>query len=72
MWCHVVGSPRKSTVIMGFSHKSMGSRAVGLAGQLKICTLSCGAWLHEGQLSEVPDIILALYLFSVFDHPDLS
>ena len=37
-----------------------------------MCTVSCGAWLHEGQLSEVPGTILALLLFCVFDHPDLS
>ena len=50
----------KSAVVMGFSHRSMGSRAVGFAVQLKMCTVSCGAWLHEGQLFKVPEIILVL------------
>ena len=54
------GSPRKAAVIIGFSHRSMGCRAVGFAGQLKMCTVLCRASLHEGQLSEVPGMILAL------------
>ena len=40
---YVVGSPKKSAAVVGFSHKSVGRTVVRFAGQLKSSTTSCGA-----------------------------
>ena len=58
--CHEVDSPRKSAAVMGFNQRSIGCSGAGFTGQLKRCTASCAASLHEEQLSEFPGIILAL------------
>ena len=66
----MVGSPKMSATIVGFSHKSMGSNVVGLAGQLNRCTVWSVAGLHEGQQSKVTGM-LALQLLQVLAHPNL-
>ena len=33
---YVIGSPKKSATVVGFSYKSMGRRVVGFVGQLKM------------------------------------
>ena len=45
---YLVDSPKKASTVVGFNYKSMGSRVVGFARQLKRCTVSCGARLHGG------------------------
>ena len=43
---------------MAFGHGLIGCSAAGFAEQSRMCTVSYGTWLHKGQLSEGPEIIL--------------
>ena len=60
--CYVVDSPKNSAAVVGFSHKSIGCRVGGFAGQLKGYTVWYRIYdsLHAGQQSKVLGMILAL------------
>ena len=40
--CYMAGSsPKKSTTVIGYIHKSMSHRVIGFDGLVKRCTVSC-------------------------------
>ena len=51
-------SSRKRAVYLGWVYKADGSRSVGLLPQLNRWLVSCGVWLHDGQVAWVLGSIL--------------